>query len=201
MSAVFASAYLPSMEYVAHLLQYDSIFIEAYEHFPHQTSRNRCHILGPNGIQCLSVPIKQTHIKTPSAEVKIMSGKWKTQHWRTIETAYNRSALFEFYKEEFEELFFRNEDFLLPFNNMLLKFILSKMKVPIEIRYTDSYTPSHEMDYRFLSDVKSHKRVTHLKPLSYPQVFSARYGFTDNMSIIDFLFNGQTGKTLLSNNF
>ena len=69
--AVFSTAYFPSLEYIRHILQFDEIIIETKEHFPHQTNRNRCHILGPNGIQTLTVPIKQNHIKTKIIDLKL----------------------------------------------------------------------------------------------------------------------------------
>lgn len=187
--AIFATSFLPTAEYVFHLLQYDEVQIEACEFYPDQTNRNRCHILGPNGVQTLSLPLRKHANKTPAREIEIADGNWKVRHWRSIETAYNRSALFEHYREEFRHLFFSNEKYLIHFNTILLKFLLDKLKAKPTISYTSSYRKPLEHDYRYLSNGKTHRQMTEIKLLTYPQVFADRFAFIPNLSIVDFLFN------------
>jgi len=189
--ALFATAYFPSVEYVHYLLQFEKIVIEGQEYFPKQTNRNRCHLLGPNGVQSIFIPLVQTHAKTLSAAIEIdFSVDWKTQHWRSIETAYNRSAFFEFYKDELSELFFRKEVSLLKFNLSLLEFVLSKLKQPRQFEFSTSFEEKTDNDWRKLSGKKNNGLVlddTMLK--KYPQVFSYKYAFTENLSVLDLLFN------------
>lgn len=188
--AVFSTAYFPSLEYFTHILQFDEIIIEAKEHFPHQTNRNRCHILGPNGIQTLTVPIKQNHVKTPTGNIEICNGKWKQQHWRSLTTAYNKSALFEFYKDELESILFDNHRLLIELNTKILSFILKAKKKTAAINFTTSFQASYKNDFRYISDAKSQKQISDLNIPSYPQVFSEKMGFVTNLSAIDALFNG-----------
>lgn len=189
-TAVFSTAYFPSLEYIKHLLQFDEIIIEKHEHFPHQTNRNRCHILGPNGIQMLTVPIKQNHVKTPISKIEIIDGKWKQQHWRSLTTAYNRSALFEFYKDELESIIFDNHHLLIELNTQILSFILKAKKKTMAMNFTTSFQASYENDFRYIADAKSEKQISDLNIYSYPQVFSEKMGFVSNLSAIDALFNG-----------
>lgn len=187
--ATFATAFLPATEYILKLFQFEDVLIEAHEHFCDQTNRNRCHILGPNGVQMLTVPLKQHADKTPVQEIEVATGNWKVRHWRSIETAYNRSALFEYYRDEFKSVFFAEEKFLLQYNQMLLQFLLNKAKVHTTLSFTASYRNTVENDYRYLSDIKTNKQGTDLFLTPYPQVFSDKFGFVTNLSFMDFLFN------------
>ncbi len=189
--ALFATAYFPSVEYVHYLLQFEKIVIEGQEYFPKQTNRNRCHLLGPNGVQSIFIPLVQTHAKTLSEAIEIdFSVDWKTQHWRSIETAYNRSAFFEFYKDELGELFFRKEVGLLKFNLSLLEFVLGKLKQQRQFEFSTFFEDKTENDWRKLSDKKNNGLVLDNTVLKkYPQVFSYKYAFTQNLSVLDLLFS------------
>lgn len=189
LQATFATAFLPTAEYLFHLLKYDEVQIEACEFFPDQTNRNRCHILGPNGVQTLSIPLCKHANKTPVCEIEIANGNWKVRHWRSIETAYNRSALFEHYREEFRQLFFADEKNLLRYNTGLLNFILNKIKSTTVISYTSTFRSTLELDFRYMSNGKTHRQITDIKLLPYHQVFADRFAFIPNLSVVDFLFN------------
>jgi hypothetical protein len=188
--ALFATAYLPTLEYVLLLLNYDNIIIDLHEHYRQQSNRNRCHILGPNGIQALTIPIQQTHVKTPTGNIQIAEGRWRIQHWRSLEAAYNRSPLFEYYRDEFYSLYFSNTINLIAFNTSLLHFILKIIKSNSSIQFSTEYHPSHNHDYRFLSNSKDNQLCTNISLPEYPQVHGYKHGFIANLSIVDALFNG-----------
>jgi hypothetical protein len=52
--------YLPSIEYMALIYAASEVQFEVYENFPKQTFRNRTRILGANGVETLTIPIKHT---------------------------------------------------------------------------------------------------------------------------------------------
>lgn len=189
--ALFATAYFPSVEYVHYLLQFQKIVVESQEYFPKQTNRNRCHLMGPNGVQSVFIPLVQTHAKTLCADVEIdFAFDWKTQHWRSIETAYNRSAFFEFYKDDLSEVFFRKETSLIKFNLSLLEFVLSRLKQPRQFEWNVSFEAETTNDWRKLSYKKNHQQVVEdLQLKKYPQVFNYKYPFIKNLTILDLLFN------------
>ena len=105
MMPLFSTTYFPPINYVAELIRHSFVCIEANENFQKQTWRNRCAILNSNGAQQLSIPLIQTHQKILTKDVEIsFSQNWKANHWRSIQSAYNRSAYFEFYKIKDSEL-------------------------------------------------------------------------------------------------
>lgn len=186
---VFATAYFPPVAYLQELIKHDSIIIETHEHFQKQTYRNRCEILNANGIQTLSVPLVQTHQKIKTGLVQIsFEQNWKLNHWRSIESAYNRSAYFEFYRDELKNLFFADEKNLLIFNTKILQWLLLQLKDKTAISYTSDYLESMEagLDCEHLS---SPQKTNKEKFKKYPQVFSYKTDFTSGLSCIDLLFN------------
>ncbi len=49
--------YLPCIQYFTHLLEYEKVVLEADEHYPKQTYRNRCRVLTAQKVMTLSVPV------------------------------------------------------------------------------------------------------------------------------------------------
>jgi hypothetical protein len=178
MSNLFSTAYLPSVSYIAECLQSDNVNIEAFETYKKQTCRNHCHIYGPNGKQKLSVPvIKVNGNHTLTKDIRISYFQiWQKVHWRSIETAYNNSPFFLYYRDYFEPFYVKKFDFLLDFNTKILEVLFIIFRIEKEIDFTDHFeNPSIEEKNLFFP--------------SYTQVFEARSGFLPNLSIIDLLFN------------
>jgi hypothetical protein len=166
--------------------------MEVHEHFVKQTIRNRCHILSPNGIQTLIVPVDHhNRFRTPLKDLRIANEQaWQRQHWRSLCAAYQRSAFFEFYQDDLVPFYEKKQEFLMDFNSELLMMILSMLSV----RVTQSKTEKFELpdennasDFRFMSDISNPDSSGDFK--IYPQVFGYKDGFVPGLSIVDLLFN------------
>ena len=103
MTVYLSSAYLAPVEYYTKLLAYDHIYIEQYDHYTKQTYRNRCTIAAPDGELALSIPtVKPNTPKCPMRDIRISDhGNWRHLHWNAIESAYNHTPFFEYYKDDF----------------------------------------------------------------------------------------------------
>ena len=101
--AYLSSAYLAPVEYYTKLLEYDKIYVEQHDHYIKQTYRNRCTIAGPDGELALSIPtVKPDTLKCPMKDIRISDhGNWRHLHWNAIESAYNSTPYFEYYKDDF----------------------------------------------------------------------------------------------------
>ena len=180
-----------SAAYFAALLSYDEIWWETGEHFRKGSYRNRCHILGANGLLRLSIPLqhgKNQH--TAMKDVRISYDQnWQKIHWESLVSAYRRSAFFEYYEASFEPLFHEQTETLLAFNLKMTEKVFSHLKISKTIQIIHEYIEPNLFDGVDLRNrIHPKEKTTKVFP-SYPQVFSDRFAFEPNLSILDVLFN------------
>jgi hypothetical protein len=194
-NTLLPSAYFAPIKYYGILTQKKNCLIEIHENFKKQSIRNRCYIYHANGKKNLSIPkVRKKSSKTNIKDIKISyTENWQKTHWNSIISAYNSSPFFEFYKDEISNIFFKKETYLLDFNNNLQDIILSFISK--EVKY--SFSKSYNKNGRFYDLRISNFKLINQK--KYPQVFMDKYGFIENLSIIDLLFNlGPETKDYLS---
>lgn len=191
---VFSTSYFPSVAMTAAMVQHavnGTLLIEQCETFPKQTHRNRTVIVTANGLMTLSVPVVRTNGNhTLTREIAISyAERWNLIHWRAIESAYNASPFFLYYRDDIEKILMRRYDRLLDLNETILNFLSKKLKQSWRIEYTNEYmnTENYSFDFR---DKYSYKRPDGLPQLeSFHQVFEDRMPFNPNVGILDLLFN------------
>lgn len=180
--------YLPPISWFSLFLDTDStIVLEQHENFPKQTFRNRANIYGANGKLSLIIPTSH-HGSRIINQVQISQReKWQALHWKSIKTAYQSSPYFEFYEDQLQTIFSYKTDFLWEFNLNALRTIQEILKVEKTFELSDKYVKNPEMkDYR---DYFSPKKETPFLMPDYFQSFSDKYGFLEDLSIIDLLCN------------
>ena len=190
-----SSAYLPPVEYFSKLMHYDRIVIEQYDHYMKQTYRNRCIIAGPGEEIALTVPIiKPDDNKCPFKDIRISDhGNWRHLHWNAIESAYNSTPFFEYYKDDFRPFYEQKYEFLADFNEALCQLVCRLIDIDPSMERSSEYLEKKEgiMDFRDEIHPKKDFRTADPEFVAEPyyQVFDARFGFRPNLSIIDLLFN------------
>jgi len=185
---LFSIAYFPPVDYLLEMKNADLVYVEAHENYQKQTYRNRTTILTGNGLYDLIIPIVRSD-KSYIKDIRIdNSCAWQLQHWKTIESAYNHSPCFLYYRDFFEPFFYKKSTFLFDFNWELLLLLRMLFSITNLISYTETYEnqPKNMEDLRsfFLPKNRSFRE----KKIEYQQVFSDRFNFAVNLACIDYLF-------------
>lgn len=188
MMPILPTSYFGSIAYFKELSRYDKVFIESKEHYPKQTYRNRCDILGGDGIMSLSIPIKRPKgSKTPTREVLLSDEEnWRVRHWRSITSAYKSAAYFDYYSIEIEELLFSKEKSLLKFNTEITKRVIHWLDIKTEIIISDEFKAMFKNDLRVTLTGKDSFQEKEKAP--YIQVFPGGSNFKESLSILDTIF-------------
>ncbi|MGL4993656.1 MAG: WbqC family protein [Bacteroidales bacterium] len=201
---LLSSAYLAPTSYYIALYNAKSASIEQYDNYIKQTYRNRCTIGGANGTMDLSIPIeKPSTAKAHMCDIRISNhGNWRHLHWNALISAYRSTPFFEYYADDLAPLYEKSVEFLIDFNEELREIISSHLNVETPIVLTKEYTdeiPNNTLDLRDRIHPKKEiglGAAFTTKP--YYQVFSSKYGFQPNLSIVDLLFNmGPEGELIL----
>jgi len=190
---LLSTAYFPPISYLKAFLASERVCIEQHENFVKKTYRNRCRIYSANGIINLSVPVEEAaRKKVFIRDVKIdYSTNWQKQHFKSIESAYNSSPFYEYLIDEFMEFFNKKHTFLIDLNIEILRKVFAILEFKPAFKFSEKYkqVPENEIDYRNLIQTKLEKENPFVSLMEYPQVFSSRYGFYNDLSCIDLLFN------------
>lgn len=203
MKAILATTYFGPVQWYQKLNRFDGVLMEQHEHFLKQTYRNRCVIATTQGVQALTVPVEApvgeglALGKTPIKDVRISNhGKWRTEHWNALQSAYGESPFFEFYEDDIRPFFEDRWEFLLDFNMAITEKMCELLDIHPHIELTSSYQNSlpigegwGETDFRNVIHPKHPQEDSDFSPKPYYQVYKERFGFLPNLSILDLLFN------------
>jgi hypothetical protein len=188
MSHIFPTAYLPSIEYVSLFLKTEDASIELFETYQKQSCRTRTNVMTANGVQTLTIPVIKTngnHTLTKDIEISYKES-WQQIHLRCLESAYRKSAYFDYYFPYFEKIYKQKFNTLVELNDFCLKTILKILKAKKDYSFTTDFERiTDENDYR----VSLSKGTNKIEMKPYYQVFADRHGFIPNLSIVDLLFN------------
>lgn len=186
--------YLGPVNYYARLVREEQLLFEQWDHYVKQSYRNRCKIMGPNGLQVLSIPVKRVHgVKILYKDLKVdPDRRWYKNHWRSLTAAYAASPYFELLSDELTEFFRGDISFLVDLNLQLTRWVLSVMGINKSMELSTVFTPQdRDADPWGYVHPKKEPLVAdpHFSAEPYHQVFSERHGFLPNLSILDLLFN------------
>lgn len=190
---IIATSYLGNIHHFFYLLNSEGIVYDDMERYQKQTYRNRCQILGANGVQNLTIPVEAKN-HTAIRDVKISyATQWQKQHWGAMLAGYNHSPYLEYYRDYFEPFYSKNYQYLWDFNMELEEVILDLLDEQIKLDFTSRIDSMEEA-----KDLR--KYITPKKPLTddaftqkpYRQMLFSKGQFMPNLSIVDLLFNQGT---------
>lgn len=200
---VLPLAYLGPTAYFAALLR-EECTIDLGEHYVKQTLRNRCEILTAGGRAALTVNVVKggSCRKKPMRDVRIDSSRrWNHQHWMSIVSAYRRSPYFYHYEEKLAPAYEKGWSYLADLDLFLLDTVAGILGAADRIRLSESYIePDAELrDLRGTITADAAEQPDGLYVGPYEQVFSDRFPFERNLSVLDLIFcEGPAARRILA---
>ncbi len=184
---ILPSVYLGSIEYFAYFAQRGGeCIVDIHEHYIKRSERNRAQIMTANGVMPLSVHVVNANRpRTPMHKVRIdYSKRWQHQHWVALVSAYRSSPYFEHYAPLLEPFYVQQFNTLVEYNTSLTQLLLQLIGIEGELRLSDRYIEATEDDI----DLRIKKRESQFDSPRYFQLFSDRFLFEPNLSVVDLLF-------------
>ena len=201
---LLSTTYFGPIQWYQKLYRAEEVFIEQWESFQKQTFRNRCIIATTNGIQALTVPIeghaskstvnnKQLTINTIK-DLRISDhGNWRHLHWNALKSAYGESPFFDYYQDDIRPFFEKRWVYLVDFNEAIRQKICELIDIQPNVTYSTTYVAEAQTadvaDFRAAIHPKHPAQDDDFAPKAYYQVYQAKHGFLNNLSILDLLFN------------
>jgi len=165
------------------------VCFEVSDNYQKQSYRNRVEIYGANGKLALTVPVNYSQKNRQLyKDVKIANEEqWQPLLLKSLQSAYSMSPFFEYYIDDLIPLFETQFSYILDYNLKSFELIANCIQLDIKPDFTNDFEkdPIDKTDFRKL--VKRNTVIKSLQP--YTQVFTEKYGFISNLSILDLLFN------------
>ena len=182
-------AHWPPLHWYAAALAETCLVLDAREHYQKGSLRNRCYIAGPGGVQRLSIPLESgKHQQKPYREVLLADhGDWQRNHWRSIQTAYGNAPYYEHFADEVAAFYHKKYSHLFDFNLEILEWTLKRIfRWKGQLEFTESWQGA-EGQWAVADPFTKEQNPMPALP-AYPQVFSDRFGFLPNLSVLDAVF-------------
>ena len=175
------TAYLAPISWYRAFLHADKAEAEVLESFPKQTLRNRCMIAGTNGVQTLSIPVEHCESKQLTRDVRIAYREpWQHRHWMALVSAYRHTPFFDYMADDFAPFYEKRTTFLVDFNMALHGVVCKWLQTDKTLALGSKWSGDKNLDRYF-------EQQSPLPP--YYQIFAAKTGFAENLSIIDLIAN------------
>ena len=112
---------------------------------------------------------------------------WQHIHSRCLESAYKAAPYFDHYYEYIKPIFEGHFERLVDLNDAALQAVLKMLKITKDIVHTTDSIRETENDLREAFNPK--KTVENDSSPKYYQVFSTKFPFAPDLSVLDLVFN------------
>lgn len=182
---ILPTTYFGSTEYWSAIVKGgDGVVLDLGENYVKRSERNRTNIMTSGGVMQLSVQL--SHANRPRQPITSMhidySKRWQHQHLIAIESAYRSSPYYDHYADRLLPILERRSDNLVELNMAIMEQICRILRVE-QPKISTSYIVASDADI----DMRQKQRGSTFVAEPYVQVFSDRFAFEPNLSILDLI--------------
>jgi len=150
--AILQSNYIPWKGYFDLINMVDEFVLFDEVQYTKNDWRNRNRIVTRQGVQWLTIPVKQNNLSQLIEDTVVVDARWAKKHWSTVSQNYANTKYFKVYADIFENLFLNaaKESRLSEINYQFITAINSILNIKTKIKWSNEFT---------LKDGKSEKLV------------------------------------------
>lgn len=138
--AILQSNYIPWKGYFDLINSVDEFIFYDEVQYTKNDWRNRNKIKTKQGLQWLTIPVRQESLDQKINDTKISDKKWKKKHWSSISQNYSKSKYFKEYKDTFEELYLScEEEYLSEINYKFIRTINKILEIDTKLTFSNDY--------------------------------------------------------------
>lgn len=182
--AILQSNYIPWKGYFDLINIVDEFILYDEVQYTKNDWRNRNNIKTSQGIQWLTIPVRQESLEQKIEETKITDKKWNVKHWRTISQNYSKAKYFKEYKDIFEELYLTSDDEYL--SQINYKFIVAVNKIlgiDTKILWSNEYELSGGQTERLINLCKQANATHYLSGPAAKDYFDEDLAKKENIKV------------------
>ena len=224
--AILQSNYIPWKGYFDLINMVDEFILYDEVQYTKNDWRNRNKIQTRQGVQWLTIPVRQKELSQLIKDTKITDKKWGKKHWTTIKQNYSKAKYFKEYKEIFEDLYLNNNDeYLSQINYKFITTICKTLGITTKIRWSSEFELIDGRTEKLLgickdcnADVyisgpaakdyfdnelaeKEKIQIEWMNYSGYPEYFQPNKPFEHGVTILDLLFNEGSNATKFMKSF
>ncbi|MDZ7680671.1 MAG: WbqC family protein [Fodinibius sp.] len=149
--AISQSNYIPWKGYFDMINLVDEFVLYDEVQYTTRDWRNRNRIKTPQGIKWLTIPVSSNHLDAID-EVKIADPEWNAKHWKTMCHVYKKAPFFDYYANDFEQLYqHADQQFLSDINHYFLSSINKLLGIETPISESTDYSSWGNRSERLIS--------------------------------------------------
>ncbi|WP_299314525.1 WbqC family protein [uncultured Aquimarina sp.] len=111
--AISQSNYIPWKGYFDMINMVDIFVIYDEVQYTKNDWRNRNILKTKNGLEWITIPVKQNKLDQTIDETEVFLPKWNVKHWKNLQAVYGKAPFFRLYKKRFEKLYLELDTLLL----------------------------------------------------------------------------------------
>lgn len=151
--AILQSNYIPWKGYFDMIAAVDEFIIYDEVQFTKNDWRNRNKIKTSNGVQWLSIPVRQEKLEQKISETKVVDSRWADKHWKTIKQNYSRAEGFAEYAPVIVDAYQQAAklELLSDINMLFIRTICQLANIKTSISQSTNYTIAGDRVARLVS--------------------------------------------------
>ncbi len=153
--AILQSNYIPWKGYFDIIGSVDEFVLYDDMQYTKNDWRNRNKIKTAQGLQWLSIAVRQESLHQKINETKVTDAKWNINHWKSLCQNYAKAPYFRAYKERFEKLYLGIETpYLSEINRIFIDEICDILGIKTKIRDSREFVLKEGKSERLLALVQ-----------------------------------------------